>query len=274
MAPALIEDLDIRRFGSLIPGGDNVYDGPSRLVPPYIVQPVRARDIQKYQGIPAVQEGDGECAAGSTARSLKWLSNQHNLGMGDVDDIQDELAWEQYMNQGVTDEKQVKAKQAYIADMELPLEVHYWYSKTVYPAGMNTPGIPAESSDDIDLIDYLWREMGKGQDIEITIGWGTGGGHSITLVGVDKTNRTMEYRDDEAQGDDLHGDEAIKEANLVPLGNGEYGFDAEPDRIKSAMCESPAAIPTVSEWGLIVMTLLVLTAGTVLLGRRRRPAAA
>ena len=33
-------------------------------------------------------------------------------------------------------------------------------------------------------------------------------------------------------------------------------------------------IPTVSEWGLIVMTLLLLTAGTVVFGRRRRPAAA
>lgn len=35
----------------------------------------------------------------------------------------------------------------------------------------------------------------------------------------------------------------------------------------------PAPIPTASEWGLIVMTVLVLTAGTVLVGRRR-PAAA
>ncbi|MCH8147231.1 MAG: hypothetical protein IH987_04450 [Planctomycetes bacterium] len=33
-------------------------------------------------------------------------------------------------------------------------------------------------------------------------------------------------------------------------------------------------IPTVSEWGLIVMTVLGLTAGTILYGRRRRPAAA
>ena len=33
-------------------------------------------------------------------------------------------------------------------------------------------------------------------------------------------------------------------------------------------------IPTVSEWGLIVITLLLLTAGTVVIGRRRRPATA
>ncbi len=35
-------------------------------------------------------------------------------------------------------------------------------------------------------------------------------------------------------------------------------------------CLCSAAIPTVSEWGLIVMALLALTAGTVVFGRRRR----
>ncbi len=35
-----------------------------------------------------------------------------------------------------------------------------------------------------------------------------------------------------------------------------------------------ADVPTVSEWGLIVMTLLLLTAGTIVFGRRRRPAVA
>ncbi len=33
-------------------------------------------------------------------------------------------------------------------------------------------------------------------------------------------------------------------------------------------------IPTVSEWALIVMTLLALTAGTIVFARRRRPAVA
>ncbi len=34
------------------------------------------------------------------------------------------------------------------------------------------------------------------------------------------------------------------------------------------------AVPTVSEWGLIIMALLSLTAGTIVFARRRRPAAA
>ncbi|MCP4591805.1 MAG: IPTL-CTERM sorting domain-containing protein, partial [bacterium] len=32
---------------------------------------------------------------------------------------------------------------------------------------------------------------------------------------------------------------------------------------------APASIPTVSEWGLAIMTLLLLTAGTVVLIRRQ-----
>ena len=38
--------------------------------------------------------------------------------------------------------------------------------------------------------------------------------------------------------------------------------------------EANPRIPTVSEWGLIVMTLLCLTIGTIMFGRQRRPAAA
>ena len=39
-------------------------------------------------------------------------------------------------------------------------------------------------------------------------------------------------------------------------------------------CAPGTIIPTVSEWGLMVMTLLILTAGTIVIGRQRRPAGA
>ena len=41
--------------------------------------------------------------------------------------------------------------------------------------------------------------------------------------------------------------------------------------IECGAAGEPAAIPTVSEWGLIIMTLLALTAGTIVFARRRRP---
>ena len=66
--------------------------------------------------------------------------------------------------------------------------------------------------------------------------------------------------------------------------SGTYTIILDPDDLVpeidegNNICEvvyTVAPIPTVSEWGLIVMTLLLLTAGTVVIARRRRrPAAA
>ena len=49
------------------------------------------------------------------------------------------------------------------------------------------------------------------------------------------------------------------------------GPHPQADPIETA---AVAAIPTVSQWGLIVMTLLLTTAGTIVLGRHRLAKAA
>ena len=49
--------------------------------------------------------------------------------------------------------------------------------------------------------------------------------------------------------------------------------DSDGDGIGDA-CDPGPPIPTVSEWGMLVMTLLVLAAGTIVIGQRRRRAAA
>ncbi len=58
---------------------------------------------------------------------------------------------------------------------------------------------------------------------------------------------------------------------------GVYGYHCHPHEelgMISSITVNSAPIPTVSEWGLIVMTLLALTAGTIVFGRRRKPAVA
>ncbi len=58
---------------------------------------------------------------------------------------------------------------------------------------------------------------------------------------------------------------------------GVYGYHCHPHEevgMISSITVNPAAIPTVSEWGLIVTTLLALTAGTIVFGRRRKLAVA
>ncbi len=58
---------------------------------------------------------------------------------------------------------------------------------------------------------------------------------------------------------------------------GVYGYHCHPHEalgMISSITVNASAIPTVSEWGLIVMALLALTAGTIVFGRRRKPAVA
>ena len=61
-------------------------------------------------------------------------------------------------------------------------------------------------------------------------------------------------------GTDMDGDSDIDVLSA--------SFDA--DKIAWYENTTPWPIPTASEWGLMVMTLLLLTAGTVVIGRRRR----
>ena len=58
-----------------------------------------------------------------------------------------------------------------------------------------------------------------------------------------------------------------------PLEEGDVCLGDENENGIDDACEVDA-IPTVSEWGLIIMALLALTAGTIVFARRRRPAVA
>jgi hypothetical protein len=61
--------------------------------------------------------------------------------------------------------------------------------------------------------------------------------------------------------------------NMVP-DECDVSSGTSPDDNEDGIPDECQDIPTVSEWGLIVMTVLAMAAGTVVLGRRRRSAAA
>jgi len=94
-------------------------------------------------------------------------------------------------------------------------------------------------------------------------------------------NITVEFEGDWKAGDSVTIENAILggEAKFAKLGGDKSaggGSRAEWPLVpcpegECSPCNFP--IPTVSEWGLIVMTLVLLTAGTVVFGRRRRHAA-
>jgi hypothetical protein len=247
----------IQSFGGDVQSGSTVYSGPGTLSPAYTMiavdldSTIKYRGLTDYDSVPSVQEGNDECASGSTARSLRWLSNEYGLGLDLAQKIQQRLDDADLMDQGATLEDMANAKKDYINETNVPLEAHYWYSEDLFgahPDWHSTPFVPSVSSASIDLLDWLWQEMKRGQDIEIFIRWdNTSTGHYVTLVGMDKINKKLEYRDDENQGDSQaeqsDGDEAVKEADLTSLGSGEYGWKGSTDRIIGAFAESP-----VSRW--------------------------
>ena len=53
-----------------------------------------------------------------------------------------------------------------------------------------------------------------------------------------------------------------------------YGFCDDAAVVAEITAQSPAPIPTVSEWGMVFIVLLVLTGGTIILRRSRRAIAA
>lgn len=118
--------------------------------------------------------------------------------------------------------------------------------------------------------------------IPVAAGWQTyvisaPGCDEVSVVGFElfgpATGSTQELRIDNVSSECTPDDDTSEELTVVP--------DTFCDSVQNCNAPSepplenfPGGIPTVSEWGLIVMTVLVLTAGTVAFGRRRRPAAA
>ena len=95
-----------------------------------------------------------------------------------------------------------------------------------------------------------------------------GFGSSATVLSDDGDCTDMGESGNDTDCDDT--DDSINPAAAEACAD---GVDNDCDTLNDN-ADPDCTIPTVSDWGLIVMTLLALTAGTIILGRRRRPAAA
>jgi len=70
------------------------------------------------------------------------------------------------------------------------------------------------------------------------------------------------------------GLDATNPGAVLELGGGEFGLVLADDGSGLVGLGGVPAVPTVSEWGLIIMALLILTAGTVVICRKRRTVSA
>jgi len=123
-----------------------------------------------HTGVPDLAQGKNECAPTSAANSLTWLNEKFDLGLDKTtEEIRDILKDLDHMKTdpatGTTDANFLAGKNKFLEG--IPVNTH------VIAGG---PGGPS--------IDNILKEMEKGQDVELAMSWGNGGGHWVTLVGI------------------------------------------------------------------------------------------
>ena len=91
------------------------------------------------------------------------------------------------------------------------------------------------------------------------------GGRNSMTMSLDQSKIYVSIRGDTTSGR-LLGIEVV-DGTVTTLAEFDDGFLGSPAGIAVVPIAPP--IPTMSKWGVIVMTLLVLTAGTAVLNRRR-----
>ena len=204
-----------------------------------------ATDVIQHKDVPEVQEGRQRCLAGSTARSIKWLDQQHNLMSGKTaQQIYDDLVGLKVGSSGpgsTSYEQDVSAKASYLQGLAAKKR------KTAKTKVLdldnsigNVKGV--DETTGVDLITWLRQELPT-EDVELHYD-----GHIITVTGIYKQDgmEYIKYRDDEKQGPDSNtvnndGDKKEKSAKLTKVGN-DYFFRedgaAASHKVKVVISES------------------------------------
>jgi hypothetical protein len=234
----------------------------------------------QHKNVPAVQEGNQECLAGSFARSLRWLEQEYDLanlpGTTTGQDIFDTLTGPPHNVSNDTTKtyaQHVAAKHAYFKSLD-----NRAITKILDLGNNIGPVTDVPEYTGIDLVAFLNSQLPT-EDVELHYDT-----HIVTLTGIYKqgSKTFVKFRDDEAQGDNGLGDGAEKDAELTLVG-GKYHFNRADGfsggEVSVAIVESvvdsplPGGIPTLGEWGLILLAMLLLGFGSVILVRRQRHAA-
>jgi hypothetical protein len=253
---------------------DLYYAGEPPLAPPPPAPvPVRIPDdatqIGSDRDVGAVQEDENCCMAGSIARSLDWLNRTCGLGNdGSADDIYERL--KEYGVAGpdaydnVTD--RIKAK-TIMTDFEFGGGV---VTKVWDRGGGFVDPIPGVTESNEGLIEWLKREI-KTEDVELAFTWqdpetGEWKAHIVTIVDVYEGSDGsiyVKYRDDNPQGDDDAGDDAVQHAKLEPHDGGWYGLGSAGNFIYFGLSESARATEILGNTGdVTVRNTLTLHQGS------------
>jgi len=201
--------------------------------------------LNTTRDVRGVQEGYARCSVGSFARSIDWLNRKHSLGMNkNAQQIYDDL-----LAAGVSkpndDGSTARDEWVAIKDQYVRAQTGNRIVTKVWDSGTTVDPIDGVTEESGDFLEWLKREIAT-EDVEVAYKY-PGNAHIVTVLQVyvrgEKT--FVKYRDDEAQGNDSAGDEAVKHAEVYKKGS-KYHFGSDRNTIYFAVSESvvPAATPT------------------------------
>ncbi len=186
-------------------------------------------NVIQHKNVKSVQEGLGQCLAGSFARSIKWLWDGEAIySTKTTQDIFNDLIALKVSSPTTSYADDVVAKASYLDQKLIPLGFRGVTAIDIVVAGSigDTPGVSQETT---DFITWLKRVLPT-DDVELDFD-GTNR-HIVTITGMyDQGGATyVKYRDDEKQGDNSKGDTAEKRAKLTKTG-ANYDFREDPTGI-------------------------------------------
>ncbi|HPM81747.1 MAG TPA: PKD domain-containing protein [Candidatus Anammoximicrobium sp.] len=207
------------------PGGDLKLDQPAVTAsvvgtPAGIMIGQLISSLIEHEGVPGVQEGDSQCLAGATARSIAWLNARYNLGSTKTpQQIYDDM--QALNNSTATYAEFLAGKAAYLAAMAGATGATA--ETKILKVDITMPDDPAGVTvqTEGDVKQWIRDELNRGEDVELDYDT-----HIITVTGTfDVGGKTyLKYRDDEDQGDDDDGDTGTKIGELTQNGDGDWQF--------------------------------------------------
>jgi len=198
----------------------------------------------------------GSCAPGAVASSMAWLERTYRIGLPaswSKDSVLDDLEDAMKTNNGTTYPNYIAGKKKYIKDKKLPL--------TVEGQGLGSPS-PGTAVDPAEI----FKEMKRGQDVEIHYRWGGAdsddSGHTLALTGMtlDNGTYTVTTTDDSSQGA-AGGNDRVRSGELKqePAGTGPWFIkyaDGRSRKIVGWTAESPTVAAIIRGIGLKLADLL------------------
>jgi len=211
-----------------------------------------------HVGMPNVIQEQNFCGPGAAANSMHWLADVNGYDLGQtIEQSQSDMAEDMgNENNGNWDDTEVQGKLQFIADHDLPIEVHYTGGVMLPVVGDYTDpnGNGTARNDGAVTLEWLKEQMQRGQDIELMTNT-----HWVVMEGLLCFNdvAVVYYRDDPYQhGADTTPEEAEDIANrhvstVYDAANNTINIGNGVETLQAVVAESPTVFGDLNGDGIV-----------------------